>query len=208
MIPQLLSIQVKRWRQKLPSIPRVNSIRTIWKHKVSMKTTIQPFTSQSLPPSIYTSFSWRLPVMEAKIQSAHNSGRSARTAGGNYSERRTAGYYSGRNSAQPSPRGSVHLGSGDQYPYLLRTELYEPYLLSSSLPWLISLFSWHSHKSISIQAALHFLAKVMPWRLPWLPLNRRVTSQVEQTNEPSSIITIHYYPMINIIIMYFYTHSN
>ena len=28
MISQLLLIQVKPWRQKLPSIPRVNSIRT------------------------------------------------------------------------------------------------------------------------------------------------------------------------------------
>ena len=51
-------------------------------------------------------------------------------------------------------------------PYLIRTGIFEPYVLSSSLPWLISLFSW-LHKSILIQAELHFLAKVMPWRLPW-----------------------------------------
>jgi len=55
--------------------------------------------------------SFELPVLEAKVQSAHNSARSARS-GHSFSERKTAGYHSGRNSQQASPRGSIHLGSG------------------------------------------------------------------------------------------------
>ena len=77
--------------------------------------------------------------MEAKEQSnsAHNSARSSFVSG-RHSDRKTAGYHSGRNSAQTSPRGSVRLGTGDWsmigyslFPELLSIRALSLYLVSS-----------------------------------------------------------------------------